>query len=175
MATGPIEIEIGTYEAPLPGHKYEIDIAFAEKPDYSKVVEEIAAIWHVDAPDSQVIWDQITEAARRYRDGPDLFRVVEPAKDKVSDAMLLAIAKVEGITWYRVKLFLISEDPLDPEDLGRRFESALKEYLGDGTSRGHLRFVEARKLSKFPGEGRLISKKTIRLPMAAVVPQGSNP
>ena len=175
MATRPIKLEIATYKAPLPGYKYEIDIAFAEKPDYSKVVEEITTIWHMDAPDSQVIWDQIALTAKRYSDRYDLFRVVEPAKDQVSDVMLLAIAKVEGITWYRVKLFLISEDQLDTEDLGRRFESALKEYLGDGTSRGHLRFVEARKLSRFPGEGRLISKKTIRLPMGAVVPQGSNP
>lgn len=175
MATRPIELEIVTYKAPLPGHKYEIDIAFAEKPDYSKVVEEIATIWHLDAPDSQVIWDQIALTAKRYSDRYDLFRVVEPAKDEVSDVVLLAIAKVEGITWYRVKLFLISEDPLVPEDLKRQFESALEEYLGDGTSRGHLRFVEARKLSRFPGEGRLISKKTIRLPMGAVVPQSANP
>lgn len=155
-------IDIITSEKPLPGYKYEVDIAFDGKPDYTKVVDEIIKVWHLKSPDSSSIWDQIILEARRNKDY-DLFKVVEPVKSKITNVVLLAVSAMEKVEWYRVKLFIINEEPLDTEEVLRDIEKVLEKYFGDGTIKGHLRFVDMIKLVKFPGEGRVISKKTVSL------------
>lgn len=176
MPEQTIHVTLIRREKPIEGFKYRVDIAFSKKPDYSEVRQEASKSlgqtrgiedW---TDDPKVIWEYILLEAR-YPELVDLWSVIEPVTDEITDIVLIASSRALGIEWYRVKLFVLSDEPLDIDEFKHELDSKLDTYFRESNSK-RVRFCEVMKISKFPREGRLISKTDIPITMKMITDAG---
>ena len=120
--------------------------------------------------DPKVIWEYIVMEAR-YPETVELWKVVEPVTDKITDIVLIASSMALRIEWYRVRLFVLCDEELDVDEFKWELYSRLDQYFGESSSK-RIRFCEVVKISKFPWEGRLISKTDIPLTMKMITYAG---
>ena len=124
-------ITVITRERPIEGFKYRVDIAIDEKPDYSKVEADIKKRWgEKTEPDAQMIWEHVLIQAR-HPEQVDLWKLVEPVTDKITDILLIASATVGGYKWYRVRLFVLTDEPLDLDELKEKHGEMGSGYPSD--------------------------------------------
>lgn len=165
-------------ERSVEGFKYRVDISFSGKPDYSKVRREatknLGQTREIDdwTDDPKIIWEYILLEAL-YPELAELYKAIEPVTDKITDIVLVASSRVLGIEWYRVKLFVLSDDALDVDEFKFELDSSLDKYFRPSSSK-RVRFLEVTKIPKFPKEGRLISKTDIPITMKMITDAGDH-